>query len=394
MTAFNGTRAQGLSLVALGSLPTMAIAALVASLPLMFQQFAAVPGREWLVPMILTVPALCVAAFSAPLGLLADRWGRRPVLLLSLIAFTVFGALPMLFSSLPAIIASRAVVGIGEAGILAMGNTLLGDYFDEAGRQRWLGIQTTLGPFIGSAYIILGGVLAGQSWKAPFLLYLLGAGVLLLALFHLPEPKRAAATVSPALAEPAPRQEPFPWATAGLIGVSTVLAAVVFFLQAVQHGRIFADLGVATPERISVYVTLASMGTVVGGYVYKNLRPRPVATLMGFALACYGIAYIGVALAPNAIAGLVLDALGQFGSGFLLPTLIAWALSRYAFHHRGRGMGLWAACFFLGQFLSPPVMTLLAHGRLSFLQSVGVLGALCLLAALALLATGRKPTAP
>ena len=387
MTPRHGLRARGITLVALGSLPTMAIAALVAGLPLMFQQFADFPRREWLVPMILTVPALCVALFSAPLGWLADRWGRRPVLLLSLVAFTACGALPMLFDSLPAIIASRAVVGIGEAGILAVGNALIGDYFDEAGRRHWLGIQTTLGPFIGSAYIILGGVLAGQSWKAPFLLYLLGAGVLLAALAFLPEPERSARNSAEPCTAPTTA---FPWSTAALIGISTVLAAVVFFLQAVQHGRIFADLGVATPERISLYVTLASMGTVAGGYVYKSLRPLPVPTLLGSALACYGIAYAGVALAPNAWVGLGVDAIGQFGSGLLFPTLIAWALSRYPFEHRGRGMGLWAACFFLGQFLSPPVMTAISQAGLSFLQSVGVLGVLCIASAVPLLTLGQR----
>jgi MFS family permease len=77
----------------------------------------------------------------------------------------------------------------------------------------------------------------------------------------------------------------------------------------------------------------------------------------------------------------------------VLPTLIAWALSKYAFEHRGRGMGIWAACFFLGQFFSPPTMTLIAHGQLSFLSSVGVLGALCLVAVvpLALKARGAPP---
>ena len=391
MTAPSRWHARGLTLVALGSLPTMAIAALVASLPLMFQQFADVPNREWLVPMILTMPALCVAVFSGPIGLVADRWGRRPVLLVSLAAFALCGALPTLFDSLPAILASRAVVGLGEAGILAAGNALIGDYFEDAERRHWLGIQVTMGPFIGSAYIILGGVLAGVSWKAPFLLYLLGAAVLVAALAFLPEPPRTASSHAASSADRGSATEaPFPWSTAALIGLSTMAAAVVYFLQAVQHGRIFADLGVVSPERISLYVTLASLGTVVGGYLYQRSRPRAVATMMGFSLACYGVAYVGVALAPTAMVGLLLDSLGQFGSGFLFPTLIAWALSRYAFEHRGRGMGLWAACFFLGQFLSPPVMTLIAHGKLSFLQSVGVLGGLCLVAAVLLLVIGRR----
>jgi len=166
--------------------------------------------------------------------------------------------------------------------------------------------------------------------------------------------------------------------------------SIVYFLQAVQHGRIFAELGVSTPARISLIVTLASMGTVLGGFWFKSSRPRPVTALLAFGLACYGIAYVGIGLAPNYIVGLGFDALGQFGSGIILPTLIAWALSKYAFEHRGRGMGIWAACFFLGQFFSPPTMSLIAHGQLTFLASVGVLGAMCLVAAVPLCLAARR----
>ena len=130
-------RAQGLSLIALGTLPTMAIAALVPVLPALFGHFKAVPNKELLVPMILTVPSLCVALFSSPIGAIADRWGRRPVLLLALVAFSVCGVLPMFFDSLYSIIASRVVVGIAEAAILTVGNALMGDYFDGEHRRQW-----------------------------------------------------------------------------------------------------------------------------------------------------------------------------------------------------------------------------------------------------------------
>ncbi len=68
---------QGVTLIALAAVPTMAIAALVAVLPTFFEHFRGAPHGELLVPMILTVPSLCVALFAAPLGALADRWGRQ-----------------------------------------------------------------------------------------------------------------------------------------------------------------------------------------------------------------------------------------------------------------------------------------------------------------------------
>ncbi|MFO1265364.1 MAG: MFS transporter [Rubrivivax sp.] len=377
---------QALTLMLVSTMPTMALAALVPVLPAFFEHFAAVPNRETLVPMILTVPSLCVALFSAPIGAAADRWGRRPVLLLALLAFAVCGTLPMLFDDLHAIIASRFVVGIAEAAVLTVGNALLGDYFAGAERQKWLGWQMSIGPFVGTGYLLAGGALGTWLWKAPFLIYVLGFVALAAAVATLHEPPRA----QPAKATAAPAT-PFPWGLTALIVGVTLVVSVVYFLQAVQHGRIFAELGVSTPARISWIVSAASMGTVVGGYVFKRMRPLPVGWMLAIVFAGFGVGYVGVALAPNWIVGAPLDAVGQFAGGIAIPTLISWALARYPLEHRGRGMGFWGAAFFLGQFLNPPVMTAIAHGRLGFMQSTGVLGLACF--ALAAVAAWRGSVA-
>lgn len=370
-------RAQAFTLIALGTMPTLAIAALVAVLPALFAQFKDVPHREWLVPMILTVPSLCVALFSSVIGAAADRWGRRRLLLLALLCFALFGLAPMLFEDLYAIIASRFMVGLAEAAILTIGNALMGDYFDGEERKRWLGLQMSVGPFVASGFILAGGALGSVSWHGPFALYLLGLVVFAAAWFTIYEPPHPEGrALSPVAAA-----THFPWRATWLVGGVTLLVSVIYFVQAVQHGRIFGDLGVSTPARISWVVTLASMGTVIGGMTYRFMRLRPIGWMLALVFACYGLGYVGVSLSPGYLVGIPFDALGQFAGGFGLPLLIAWALTKYDYAHRGRGMGVWAACFFLGQFLSPPVMTLIGHGRLSFLASVGVLGVISLVCA-------------
>src|SRR5512144_1869564 len=152
-------RRAGITLVFLQTLPTLAIAALVPVLPDLFRTFAAVPHGELLVPMVLTVPALCVALFSWLLGYLTDRHGRRRVLLPSLLAFAIFGLGPILVHGLPAILATRFIVGIAEAGILTVGNSLMGDYFGGEERRRWLGRQTIVGPIAAIVYVAVGGTL-------------------------------------------------------------------------------------------------------------------------------------------------------------------------------------------------------------------------------------------
>lgn len=375
---------RGITLILVGLMPVLALAGLVPDLPQLFGQFASEPQRELLVPMIITVPSLCVALFSGFAGAIADRFGRRKLLLVSLLAFGTLGTMPMLFTSLKAIIASRVVVGIAEAAILTCGNALLGDYYDDHDRRQWLGYQNMFGALFGSATILAGGFLASWHWRGPFLLYLFGFVVFVLAYISCPEPEHATTSDASQSA-----RSDFPWRTVALVCSVTLGLSLIYYVQAVQHGRIFGDLGVESPARISILVTVASMGTIVGGYLFKRLPGAAIPSLLAFSLLAYGVAYIGVAWAPNARIGLPLDALGQVGGGIMLPTLIAWALGKYAFEHRGRGMGLWGGAFFLGAFVSPPTLSLVGRFTPGFLSSVGAVGVLCLLLA-ALLFVMRK----
>jgi MFS family permease len=369
--------AQGYTLVALSTLPTLAIAALVSILPALFQRFGHEPHGELLVPMILTMPSLCVALFSSPIGAIADFWGRRRLLLVALAAFAVFGLAPFLVDSLYAIIASRAVVGLAEAAILTTINALVGDYFAASERQGWLAAQSIAGPIVAWVYVLAGGYLGDWSWRGPFLLYLLGLAALVPAAWTLYEPLKRAEL------PPAGAGTRFPWRAAALVSALTLALSIVFFVQNVQHGRIFGDLGADTPKHISWAISVAGTGTLVGGLVYRQCRGKSIGWLLTLIFACYGIGYLGVSRSPNYLVGIPFDALAQFAGGFTVPTLILWTLSKYDLAHRGRGMGLWAACFFLGQFLSPPIVTLIGHGRWGFLASVGVVGVACLGAATA-----------
>jgi len=78
----------------LATLPTLAIAALVPVLPTLFERFRDVPQAQWLVPMILTIPSLCVALFSSLIGAIADRFGRRRALLCPWPASQPLGSAP------------------------------------------------------------------------------------------------------------------------------------------------------------------------------------------------------------------------------------------------------------------------------------------------------------
>jgi len=379
---------QGLALIFISLLPTLAIVSLVPNLPQFFARFRDVPHSELLVPMIITLPSLCIALFSPFAGAIADFWGRRRLLLAAILMYTLVGVLPAFLNSLYAILATRFVIGIAEAAILTCQNALMGDYFAGAKRQRWLGLLSVIGPVAAGGLVLAGGMLGSIDWRGPFYLYLLGAPMLLWAAFVIFEP-RPAGERAEAVSLP---KNAFPWSAARVVALVTIGISVLYFVQAIQLGRMFGDHGVDSPARISIFVTIASVGVVLGGWVFSRMTKVSVRTRFVLIFLALAIGYTGIGLAPNAVAAVPFALVAQFANGMTIPTLIGWALGKFDFDHRGRGMGVWGGCFFVGTFLSPLLVTLIGNAAGSFLHTVAAIGIGCfVLAAITWMAAARTP---
>ncbi len=372
--ASGGTSAgllQGIGLVALSAMPTMAIVSLIPNLPQLLAHFRHVPYGALLVPMILTIPTLCIALFSPLIGMAADRWGRRPVLCVSLVVFAVLGVMPMFVDNLYGVLATRLPVGFAEAGISVTQNALIGDYFTGEVRQRWLGVFSVANPILAALLVFAGGALGTLSWHDPFLLYLLGLPLLAWTLAWLPEPARAAAAPK----EPRAGQDAFPWRDGAVVGVTTLGMAILYYVEAIQLGRVFAVHGIGSPAQISLYVILASIGTVLGGVVYPRVSRWSAELRFAAVLFAYAVGYIGIGLAPTATAALIAALVASLGNGMAIPVMIGWSLERFGASRRARGMGTWVACFFAGSFFSPPIVSAVQLASGSFLRAVMLIGA-------------------
>jgi len=381
---------QALSLILALTLPVTPLLALAPNLPQLFTHFALVPNRDLLVPMVLTLPSMCIALLAPMAGTVIDRLGRKRVLLFAVALFTVCGMLPFWLQSLRGILTAQFGVGLAEAIIMPAGNTLLGDYFASEARQKWLGMQGILGAILATAIVLGGGALGTLSWQAPFLINSLGAVAFVWLLIATWEPARpAAAGARVALGQR------FPWSPLLPILAITVPVSVLYYVQAVELGLIFAGHGAQSPVLISLLTTLASVGVIAGGWLYRREKyPQPARNL-ALILCAYAVGLAGLGLAHGYWAALPFGIVAQFGNGLVIPVLVGWALRTLDFRYRGRGMGLWTTCFFSGQFLSPMLLALLMRTRGEDLLAVIVLiGAGCaVLSLIACIVAARRPLA-
>jgi MFS family permease len=371
---------QGWILVIAGFLPVMAIIALAPTLPTLLGHFRNVPNPALMVPLLITAPSACIALFAPGAGAIADRFGRRRLLLWSMAFYGAGGLVPFAIDNFWAVVAGRFVIGIGEAGVLTVVNTLLADYFEEQERHRWLMIQGVVGSVLGTLTIASSGFLAAHGWQWPFLVYAIAIPILVASLAFLFEP-------APRGKHGAARQAattPFPYHIALMVAGVTVLLSTIYYVQVINFSVLLKDLGVSDPEKIGLSMAIPSIGVPLGAVVFK-LTTRFGAGLQIFLVFLgYAIGLSGIGLAPDYRVALGFAFIQQLANGLIVPALIAWAQSKFSFEHRGRGMGWWASSFFVAQFLSPAVVNLMraSVGNLqgAFL-AFGLIAAVCAVAA-------------
>jgi EmrB/QacA subfamily drug resistance transporter len=137
------------SLVALDS---TIIATAVPSVVKSLGGFAEFP---WLFSIYLLAQAVSVPIYSK----VADMFGRKPVMLLGIALFLVGSILCGVAWSMPALIAFRALQGLGAGAVQPMGITIVGDIYTLEERARvqgylasvW-GISSVVGPTLGGVF--------------------------------------------------------------------------------------------------------------------------------------------------------------------------------------------------------------------------------------------------
>ena len=75
--------------------------------------------------------------------------------------------------------------------------------------------------------------------------------------------------------------------------------------------------------------------------------------LIGTFLLLLGAGLAGMGVATTATAMALALVIQQTAAGMTVPSLISWAQTKFNFEHRGLGMGVWTAAFFLAQSQSP-----------------------------------------
>jgi MFS family permease len=139
------------------------------------------------VGLVITAFYLATAGAVPIVGVLADLYGRRPVIITSLGLFGLTGVGAMFAPDFRTLVAIRALQGVAFCGITPITVAVVGDLYTGAEGSTAQGLRTSSHGISNILAPALGGFLAGILWSYPFLLFALAFPAMGLVYLYLPE---------------------------------------------------------------------------------------------------------------------------------------------------------------------------------------------------------------
>src|SRR6185437_11889356 len=253
---------QGLVLLLPISMTVATVVLFTASVALMTERFRAIAHADYLVQLVITIPAIGILLFAPLAGWLTDAIGRRRILVGSMLAYAVFGCAPYFLENIYAILLTRCALGLCVSAVVTASTTMISDYFKGRARERWFAAQAAVSAISAVVLIWVGGRLgAAFGWRGPFLAYAYSV-VLAIAIWALTwEPSEE--SPDELIANEDVSYTQFPLARMLGICIVTLAASITFYAVSTQNANALVTLGVHDPAEIGRLSAVATFGTVL-----------------------------------------------------------------------------------------------------------------------------------
>lgn len=314
------------------------------------------------VVMLITVFTFPGIILSPVMGILADRFGRKKVIVPSLILFGAAGSACAFTDDYHMLLLLRFVNGVGASALGGLNQTIIGDMFDGDERAAAMGYNASVLGIGTMIYPAIGGVLALLGWNYPFLLSLLALPIALLVLIGLgnTEPK----TELPfhkylaGAARSAADREILPAYMATLATFILLYGALLAYFPFLMDRRFHAS-----PSTIGLMMAATSISTILGafnlGWISRRFSPK---TIIAVSFIMYAVSIMLVLLSENLWLMIVPVLLYGLANGVNIPSIQTHLSGNAPMIYRGAFMSINSMVLRLGQTIGP-VLTGIAFTR-------------------------------
>lgn len=267
-------------------------------------------------------------------GTLSDRYGRKPILIVGLLIYALFGALSVIATSFEQVLFARLMQGVGAAASRVIALSLVRDCY---GGRRMAKVMSlvmivfiavpVVAPSLGQVLVLLG------PWRLIFaVLTVMGLVLILWTLLRLPEtlPPERRIAISPASIASSFRIVLTNRITVGYALAATVVMGSLFgFINSSQ--QIFVDvfeIGAIFPLAFASIALFMAMASVTNSRIVERLGMRRVShsALLLFTAAGIVHSLINLFGLETVWLFIAMQAITMFAFGLVMPNFNSIAM--------------------------------------------------------------------
>lgn len=337
------------TILSLSLLTVMAGAAVAPALNVIKEYFCDVD--QTLVQMIISIPALFIALTSFVFPKLSQKFKAKELVMIGLLLYVVGGAVAGAFSNIYVVLIFRALVGIGVGIIMPLSTGLLSFYFKPEEQDKLMGYSSAMNQMGGVIATLISGVLAGISWRASFLVYLMGLISIIFCLIFLPNDKIGGRK------DTGEKDRVFKEYYVFIIAISLLM--FTFFVYPSVFAIETAKAGIIPQNLIAIIMAGMDLVAFFGGLAFVHVKDTfgnmtkyvaPAFFFIGYLLLFFVGGWIGT------IAGSVLIG---FANGLGIPFIISSASHKAGKVAATTVMPLISMAMYFAQFITPMVLSIL-----------------------------------
>jgi len=334
----------------------LGVSSITPVLPRLIQEFDVSAGEIGLIVTFFTMPGI----FLAPvLGVMADRFGRKRILVPSLFLFAVAGVACAFVNDFNLLLLFRGLQGVGAASLGSINTTLIGDLYSGRRRASAMGLNASVLSIGTASYPTIGGTIAILGWHYPFILPVLAVpvGILVLTTLETPEPGSSQGLKDYLSGT---------WSylknikVLGLFATGIITFILLYGTTLIYFTLFLADSFGAPSYIIGLVFTGVSLSSAAVssqlGRINRKLSLRAVIIL---AFILYGLAMVLVPFMPNLWMMLVPAVIFGIAHGGNMPSLHTQVAGSAPPEYRAAFMSLNGTMLRLGQTIGPPLIALI-----------------------------------
>jgi len=304
-----------------------------------------------------------ITFFSGPgivltplLGVLADRYGRKTVLIPSLLLYSLAGFGCFFTRDFEVLLLLRFLQGSGAAALGSLNITLVGDIYPSNERAKVMGINASVLSIGTASYPAIGGALSLLGWHYPFLLPLLGIPVAVAVFLGLdnPEPQshRKFLSYMKATLKSINRPEVI------VIFIASFVVFVILFGGFLTYFPLLMDAKFSSDSFIIglLMTSMSGFTAIVSSQLGPINKLIPESRLIHFGFLGYALSFALIPIIQAPLWMLVPIALFGIGHGINFPSIQTRLTLLSSLEYRGAFMSLNGMVLRAGQAFGPPIV--------------------------------------